>query len=208
MIASEMDSEPRSLRDPKVRALRRKMLDLPHMIELKKFAEALRSDDSVEVPDFDPLDGGVEAQLLFLFEKPGPLTSGRRDGKRSGSGFISRDNDDPTAEAVFNFMREAGIQREITVLWNLIPRWNGTRAITPMELREGSARATELIRLLSCLRAVVLVGKRAAMSRVRLDTLDIAVFTSLHPSPLVKARWPDRWSKISSDWRKAAALLA
>ena len=40
-----------------------------------------------EVPDFDPLDGGVEARALFLFEKPGRMTAGQ-----SGSGFISRDN--------------------------------------------------------------------------------------------------------------------
>jgi hypothetical protein len=50
------------------------------------------------VPDFDPLDGGVNAQVLFLLEKPGPMAA--EDGKRAGSGFISRDNDDGTAEAI------------------------------------------------------------------------------------------------------------
>jgi hypothetical protein len=59
----------------------------------------------VEVPEFDPLDGGVEAQVLFLFEKPGPMTAELGGSKRSGSGFISRNNDDPTAEATFKVHR-------------------------------------------------------------------------------------------------------
>ncbi len=56
---------------------------------------ALRERGELEVPDFDPMDAGVEARILFLFEKPGPMTSKHKTGKRVGSGFISRDNDDP-----------------------------------------------------------------------------------------------------------------
>ena len=57
------------------------------------------------VPDFDPLDGGIETRTLFLFEKPGRMTA---DGfaRRFGSGFISRNNDDQTAEATFAFTDE------------------------------------------------------------------------------------------------------
>ncbi len=47
--------------------------------------------------------------MLFLLEKLGPMTS--PTGKRAGSGSISRNNDDQTAEKVFNFMRTAGIER-------------------------------------------------------------------------------------------------
>ena len=57
---------------------------------------------------FDPRDGGIRAQALFLFEKPGP--------KANASGFISRDNDDPTAENIFRFMNQAGIPRKKTCL--------------------------------------------------------------------------------------------
>jgi hypothetical protein len=78
------------------------------MIRLKTFADNLRR-PGLEVRDFDPADGGVKAQALFLFEKPGPMTVTGGRGKRTGSGFISRNNDDPTAEAVFNFMHEAAI---------------------------------------------------------------------------------------------------
>ena len=93
-------------------------------------AEKLRERRSVEVPEFDPLDGGVDARVLFLLEKPGPMTSGVDGTKqRTGSGFISRNNDDPTAEAIFNFMQQAGISRKMTISWNVIPWWNGTRKV-------------------------------------------------------------------------------
>jgi hypothetical protein len=53
------------------------------------------------------LDGGINAKVLFLFAKPGPKTS----QLGGGSGFISRNNDDPTAQAVFDLMNEAGLPR-------------------------------------------------------------------------------------------------
>jgi hypothetical protein len=80
------DDQLRSMRDPAVCEHRRAMLSFPHMIQLKTFAEKLRR-PGLEVPDFDPVDGGVEARALFLFEKPGPMTVKGGRGKRSGSGF-------------------------------------------------------------------------------------------------------------------------
>lgn len=47
-----------------------------------------------------------------------------------GSGFISRDNDDPTAEATARFMAKAQLAQELTLTWNIIPWWNGTRRIS------------------------------------------------------------------------------
>jgi hypothetical protein len=100
---------PRTLRDPGERERRRAMLILPHMAPLVEYAAELRKRNGVEAPEFDPLDGGVDAQILFLFEKPGPMTA--RAGRRIGSGFISRNNDDRTAEATYKFMCQAGIPR-------------------------------------------------------------------------------------------------
>jgi len=70
-----LPDQPRSMHDAGVRARRRTMLGLPHMVQLKTFAERLRG-PGLEVPDFDPLDGGVEARALFLFEKPGRIDGG------------------------------------------------------------------------------------------------------------------------------------
>jgi hypothetical protein len=57
-----------SMRDAGVRQRRRGMLTQPHIAPLTAYAAKLRQRYSVEVPEFDPLDGGVNAQLLFLFE--------------------------------------------------------------------------------------------------------------------------------------------
>ena len=68
----------------------------PHMIPLVAFVDRLRKRYSdAYVPHFDQNDGGIEAEILLLFEKPGPMT----DPKRGGSGLISQDNNDPTARA-------------------------------------------------------------------------------------------------------------
>jgi uracil-DNA glycosylase len=180
----------------------RVMLFHPHMKPLTSFASKLRQRGSVEVPKFAPLDGGINAQILFLFEKPGPMTA-----EAGGSGFISRNNDDLTAEATFKFMEQAGIPRELTITWNVIPWWNGTRKVTGQELREGVACVRELISLLPKLQAVVLVGGKAARARVYLEGKGLAVFTSAHPLPLVRAKSPDKWDAIPEEWAKAFAFI-
>ena len=199
-------NKPRSMRSPDVRAARRAMLDLPHIKPLSDFAADLRVRHGVEVPEFDPLDGGVNARVLFLFEKPGPMTSDLKAG-RVGSGFISRDNDDPSAEATFNFMADAGIPREDTVTWNVIPGWNGTRKITGTELRQGVAEARNLLALLPRARTVVLVGKKAARAYALFEDAGFSVFESRHPSPLVRARRPDEWAGIPQRWAEAYASV-
>jgi hypothetical protein len=198
---------PRSLSDPDARAMRRGLLAQPHIHPLIAYVERLRARSSDEFPDFDPLDGGVEARLLFLLEKPGPMTSASRPG-RAGSGFISRDNDDPTAEAIFNFMRDAGIPRRETVLWNLIPGWNGTRKVTAREVREGALEALRLVQLLPQLKAVVLVGARAEEARPFLTGGGFSLFSSVHPSPIMRAFRREDWRQIPERWScayKAAA---
>jgi len=199
------DDAPRSMRDAQVRARRRTMLDLPHVAPLSAFAAQLRQRGSGEVPEFDPLDGGIDARVLFLFEKPGPMTA--RRGKRAGSGFISRNNNDATAEATFKFMQQASIPRKLTASWNVIPWWNGTVKVTGDELREGAGCVADLICLLPKLRAVVMVGRKAAAAQPYLKTIGLALLTSDHPSPRVKARWRDRWEAIPSQWAKVHTYL-
>jgi uracil-DNA glycosylase len=204
LIISHPDDHPRSMRDAPVRERRKSMLNQPHIVPLTAFAARIRRSGLGQVPEFDPLDGGVNARVLFLFEKPGPMTA-----ERYGSGFISRNNDDPTAEATFEFMKQAGIPRELTVTWNLIPSWNGTRKITPQELREGVKCLAELMTLLPTLRVVVLVGRRAARVEASLkeEHAQLHLLTSAHPSPLVRARFPDRWNAIPSEWAKVLKLV-
>jgi hypothetical protein len=148
-------------------------------------------------PDFDPLDGGTGADIFFLLEKPGPMAS--------ASGFISRDNDDPSADATFRFMAEAGLPRGRTVTWNVIPGWNGTRKVTPAELRAGVDALTGLLPLLPKLRTIILVGKKAQRAAPLLEPLGLWIFASPHPSPLVRASQPEAWRAIPSIWARARA---
>ena len=48
------------------------MLSLPHMLPLRDVVESLRNEMGPEygIPHFDPLDGGINAQVLFLLEAP------------------------------------------------------------------------------------------------------------------------------------------
>jgi len=171
-----------------------------HMARLVTFVRDLRAaHPGWEFPDFDPFDGGAEAKILFLFEKPGPMTS----AKHKGSGFISRNNDDPTAEATFTFMNEAGIERHRTLIWNVIPGWNGTRKVTAAELRSGVTHLEALIPLLPNLKTIVLVGGKAQRAKRLLQPMCPHILTSAHPSPIVRATRPTEWSSISAIWAKA-----
>jgi len=200
-VPDALDCLPRSLRDPVVRTERRAMLALPHIAPLAAYAARLRTCPGVEVPDFDPLDGGIEARILFLLEKPGPMTAPSRPG-RQGSGFISRDNDDATAAATHRFMLEAGLPRTDTVIWNLIPWWNGTIAITAGERVAGARELQNLLALLPRLRTAVLVGRTAARARPLLNGL--RVLESAHPSPQVRAGYRTLWDAIPGVWRQVA----
>jgi hypothetical protein len=188
---------PRSLKDPVEQRRRRQMLTEPHIAPLADYVRRLRTRPGAIVPDFDPCDGGILAKILFLFEKPGPAT----DPDHGGSGFISRNNDDPTAEATFRFMEEAGIPRGVTLTWNAIPWWNGTRRLTGEERSAGLKELEALRRLVPGLTTVVLVGRTAGAALPFLQGLRIVA--SDHPSPLVRARYPERWRCIPSVWRGA-----
>jgi len=179
------------------------MLTMPHIAPLAAYAAGLRTGPGIEVPDFDPLDGGVGARILFLLEKPGPMTAPSRPG-RKGSGFISRDNDDATAEAMHRFMHSAGLSRTDTVIWNVIPWWNGTIRVTPMERRAGVQELRNLLTLLPHLNTAVLAGRTAARARPLLNGLRL--FESAHPSPQVRAGYRALWDAIPGVWRAAAPI--
>lgn len=204
----ELPAKPRSLADAGACAQRTKLLRQPHIAPLTQFAVTLKAQGRGAVPAFDPMDGGVGARVLFLFEKPGPMTDGTAGRKRVGSGFISRDNDDPTAEATFRFMEAAAIPRQLSIVWNVVPWWNGTRQITAVELRDGVAAVNDLIALLPELRAIALVGRKAARARPLLEHRNVHVFNSAHPSPIVRASRPQLWRSIPDCWAHIVPLLA
>ena len=197
------------MRNPDVRAARIAALIEPHIAPLTEFVHALRARDGNEYPYFDPADGGTSASILFLLEKPGPMTVQKGKGLRVGSGFISRDNDDPSAEASFRFHQQAGVDRMQSVVWNVIPGWNGTIKVSQAELRSGVHDVTRLVNLLPKLRTIVLVGRKAAKAEAMIRSIgDYRIFSSAHPSPRVRASNPQLWSSIPEVWAEAWAATA
>ena len=197
-------SEPRTMRFSEVREARVSAIHLAHVDPLNQYVKGLRQSSKLEVPYFDPADGGMLATLLILLEKPGPMTSIL--GRREGSGFISRDNDDPTAEHAFNFWRETGLPRQRVCMWNVIPSWNGTKKFTVEERRKGVSELEHLLSLMPSVRTIVLAGNSAQSAKEAIKSLgDIEVFESVHPSMLAKNGCHSRegWKKIGEVWREA-----
>ena len=187
---------------------RRAMLSLPHIAPLAGYCRRLRAEGRGMVPDFDPLDGGEAAEALFLMEKPGPMTDDAGQDGRTGSGFISRDNNDPTAEAILRFMEDAGIDRQRSVLWNTVPWWNGTRNISAEELLSGTERLEELFDLLPRLKVVIGVGAKSRKARDLIVRKGLPFILSLHPSPINRARRRALWDRIPAQWSSACQYLA
>jgi hypothetical protein len=189
----------RALRDVAEQGRRRAMLADAHIAPLAGFVASLRQEWPF-VPDFDPLDGGVGADILFLFEKPGPKTAPPK-----GSGFISRDNDDPTAETTKTFMECAGIDRKRTLIWNTVPAWNRTITIRSGEVRAGLLSLARLLPLLPKLRTVVLAGRKAERAEPILDERGLKIVRSVHPSARVRNTMRHKWESIPNEWAKALA---
>ncbi len=180
---------PYALRDEQEREVRRGALCAQHMCALSQLVERIRHERRVscEAPDFDPRDGGVDARALFLLEAPGP--------RAVETGFVSRDNPDPSAKHMSQLFESAGIRRRDTILWNVVPWYVGTgrriRAVTGRECHIGCGYLLLLLKLLPRLRCVVLMGRSARHVRERLiEDLarlcrKITVFETWHPSQRV-----------------------
>ena len=125
-----------------MRAARRAMLKEVHVAPLTSFVDALRHDIGLttEIPYFDPLDGGIDAKILFVLEAPG--------AKAVASGFVSRNNPDESARNMFLLLQEAGFNRSETALWNIVPWYIGTgKKIRPAKSEDIQAGFPYLIRV-------------------------------------------------------------
>lgn len=196
MTESHDDDRPKSLSDPGLREQRCLQLTRPHIAPLARFVASLRVEAGPQacIPDFDPWDGGIEADVLFLLEAPGR--------RAVASGFISRNNPDETAKNFFELNRDAGISRRRTVTWNVVPWYIGTttkiRAAKRSDIQHANDALRSLLALLPRLKAVVLVGQPAqrAAAAVRSAKPDVRVFASPHPSPLFINNKPGNRDRI------------
>lgn len=205
MIDSIYADGPRILEDARVRAERADQLSLPHVAPLAAFAEQMRLERGPlhSVPDFDPWDGGVNAEILYVLEAPGPKTV--------ATGFVSRNNPDESAANFFRANVEAGILRTRTASWNIVPwtlsdAYGRVRAPKQSDIEAGLPYLERLLALLSRLRAVVLVGRSAERAAPSLMATRRAfdLFVAPHPSPQFVNRFPENRARLTSALRVVA----
>ena len=180
----------------------------PHIVPVTAFIERLRErmGPQAAIPFIDPWDGGVEAEVLFLLEAPGP--------KARNSGFVSMNNPDETAKNFFEICHEAGFDRKQTITWNTVPWYIGSgtkiRPANSADIAAGIDSLGELLHLLPKLKAIVLVGLKAqkAERHVREIAPYLQVFFSPHPSPMFVNRKPENREILLSRWRDVRDFLA
>ena len=182
--------EPRGLRSADRVAERIAMLrTVPAVQPLRVWAEDLENRVPGRiVPRFDPAEAGIDSTVLFVLEAPGPMTNA--SNARPGSGFISADNDDATAENVWRVRSEVGLHDGV-LHWNIVPWYLGAASVKPTraELAEGSAALLELMGLLPKLRTLILAGRYAQDGwrtgiAGSLRRPPVEVIETWHPSPL------------------------
>jgi len=198
---------PKLLGDQAAKQARMAQLREPHIAPLTDFVEALRQEagPGASIPNFDPWDAGVSAEVLFLLKAPG--------AKAVESSFVSRNNPDETAKNTFELNRDAGIPRGKSVLWNAVPWYIGDggriRAATPKDLEDGLKPLPLLIEMLPKLRAVVFMGKDAQQAHPQVASLrpDLALFACPNPSPLFVNNQPGNRDVILGVLQKVARFL-
>jgi uracil-DNA glycosylase len=198
-----IEDKPKLLENEAAIVARLEQRQEPHVKQLNDYIDALRSKSKKvkrRIPYFDPWDGGVTAECLFLLEAPG--------GKAVN--FISRNNNDETAKNFFKLNTDAKLPRKRTISWNIVPWYIGDenekkiRAATVKDINDGIPHLLCLLDLLPKLRAIVFVGKKAQSQRVkswvekwRIDNRrELRLFDCPHPSPRVLYPHPEKKVEI------------
>ncbi len=183
----QLPTKPRSLKDPTAVHLRVKQVFKSNVKKLNTYVRTLQKSlgEGYHVPWFDPFDGGINARILLVGEAPG----GKAGGTRRASGFISTDNNDPTAENMFTCREHVGLKRSQLVHWNIVPWYVGTSARIgrpSAEMRKDGVRELEeVLRLLPKVRVIILLGKIAQVTyhkNIRPTRNGIKVLDAPHPS--------------------------
>jgi len=165
--------------------------------ELDKFVDELRqAKGRCDIPRFSLHDGRAEAKCLFLLKTPSKAAL--------ASGYITRENCDVTARNFTRANEEAGLDREDTISWNIVP-WYTENA--DKEVEEALPCLVKLLNLLPKLRVVVLLGettRKATSVLYRYDRLpDLCVIHAPHPGAQALNR-PGKRAYLDAAIRKAA----
>lgn len=189
-----LSSAPRAHRDPAFLAAKVARLREPHIAPLNDLADRIAAETGLVVPAFDPDSAGIHTRSLFLFEAPGARSTGTSGPRAAakGSGIISPDNNDGTAENMWRLHEAAGLPRTSTLAWNIVPWYVGNnsriRAAGRPDLEAAAPYLAALIALLPDLRVVVTFGDKPRQGWFRYllhdDAPLLPTLAVPHPSPL------------------------
>jgi uracil-DNA glycosylase len=191
----QLSSSPRTGPDS-----RESRLSEPHVAPLMSLITGWRG-EGLDVPNVDPNDGGIFAKALFLLESPGP--------RAVGTGFISRDNPDPSARNMTTALAGSGFTRADTILWNVVPYCVSTpgqnRNASPAQVRAAAPYTQRFIDLLMNLKVVVFCGKRAQLAE-RYLSVGVPTLLTYHPGAMAYNR-PHCREHLHATFAAAHALI-
>jgi len=189
-----LSQAPRAHRDPAFLAAKLARLHEPHVAPLQDLADRIAAETGLAAPAFDPDSAGIHTRSLFLFEAPGARSTGTAGPRAAakGSGIISPDNNDGSAENMWRLHEAAGLSRTSTLAWNIVPWYVGSdrkiRAVSPQDLEDSAQYLAMLIALLPELRLVVTFGDKPRRGWFRYllhgDAPLLPTLAVPHPSPL------------------------
>ncbi|MEV4757728.1 uracil-DNA glycosylase [Micromonospora sp. NPDC049559] len=199
---------PRADRDAEVVKGKLARLDEPHVAPITRLVEQIRVLVGTDVPYVDPTLGGVDAEVLFLFESPA------RTAVRSA--LLSPDDDDPAAANVWEFYRASGLDRRRCVHWNAVPWPLGadrkSRHAERNDIEQALPWLSRFVDLLPRLRLVVALGDAArqalALYLLREDARLVPWLAVAHPSGRVRGANPRIWQDVSRAFDVAARITA
>jgi len=167
-----------------------------HVAPLNNYVDRLTAERRGFVPYFDPDDGGTDAEILLVLQRPGS----------KATEFISTDNPDQTARNLREVERAAGIDHKKVCHWNMVPWYAPAKAKMPdAERAIGRKRLAELLQTeLSGITTLVAIGK-VAQEGLAMMRLPVRLLTGPHPSPLNFNTRPDERERLIRVLPKAAA---
>ncbi len=204
----------RLMADPAFRLRQERARYTAHVRPINELVDELRATELGFVPYVAPIHGGVHARMLTLLRDPGPAT---REGV--GSGFLSIENDDVSAERQATTFAQVGIEPSAFNPWNAYP-WYINQKPTSAQLDLGIDALISVMALMPHVCVVMLQGGDAQAAWRRLSRRhpsvasipNLTVIDAIHPSPQA-LRHPDpavrqqRERRRFEDAHRAAILL-
>jgi len=204
------------MKDPTFRQQQQDSRMDPHIAPINQFIADLQDPEAnLWLPEVAPMHAGIDALVVSVLRDPGPKTQ-----EDTGSGFLSVENDDPTAERQLELFEQHGISARQVLPWNAYP-WYINRAPNTAELTAGADVLYSLLNLTPDCRVVLLQGTHAVDAWRRLlkqhptfaQQRGIEAVESIHPGR--QALWTAdaaerqaRLDKQQAAYRRVATIIA